>query len=67
MKDKAIVNERDSRNVFNKTLRFAVKTLRFYGNGLNPFHGKATVWVSRETGKIVSKDHPSSAGQSGDH
>ena len=59
-------SERESHNVFNRTLRFVAKTLRFYGNGLNPLHGKSTVWVSRETGKIVSKEHPPSVGQSGD-
>ena len=63
---KAVVPEKESYNVFNKTLRFVAKTLRFYGNGLNPLHGRSTVWVSRETGKIVSKEHPPSVGQSGD-
>jgi hypothetical protein len=44
-------------------IRSLIKTLRFYGNGLNPFHGRATVVVSRKTGKIVSKFYISSAGR----
>jgi hypothetical protein len=44
-------------------IRSLIKTLRFYGNGLNPFHGRAAVVVSRKTGKIVSKFYISSAGR----
>ena len=59
----AVREERIPHKKITGMIRSLIKTLRFYGNGLNPFHGRATVVVSRKTGKIVSKFYTSSAGR----
>ncbi len=59
----AVSEERIPHKRITGMIRFLIKTLRLYGIGLNPFHGRATVVGSRETGKIVSKYYPSSAGR----
>ena len=59
----AVSEERIPHKRITGMIRFLIKTLRSYGNGLNPFHGRPAVVVSRKTGKIVSKYYPSSTGR----
>lgn len=47
----AVREERIAHKKITGMIRFLIKTLRFYGNGLNPFHGRAAVVVSRKTAR----------------
>jgi hypothetical protein len=60
-------HERAPENRFGEIVKFLIKVLRFYGNGLNPLHGGATVRVSKKTGKIVSVNRRSSVGRNIKH